>query len=591
MKSQDQLHNNKKLGEWHSTAICGNDIASSCLYVSALSLLWAGPMAPICLIAVAGVLWLFRSIYGEVVGALPLNGGAYNALLNTTSKFKASLAACLTILSYLATAVISASEASHYGTALLTNLFGTQITHSHIVIATVTILWIFAALTIRGIGESANVALVVFVFHLLTLSSLILLGSIKVWQNGLDVFIANLNSPPPNISSFPIFFGFAAAMLGVSGFESSANFVEEQEDGVFQKTLRNMWLIVTFFNPVICVLALALVPLTEVRDNQEALLAHMGQLSSGNTLSALISLDAALVLAGAVLTSFVGVTGLVHRMTLDRCLPQFFLSKSRYGTYYLIIGTFFILTSLLVILAPNVATLAGVYTISFLAVMALFVVGNVLLKVKRNRMPRTVQASWLALFIAFLTVIAGIVGKIIVDSDSVGIFCIYFLPTVLVVVVMLWRIPILKTAIYAVRLINANIRALSDSLTRRMEKTIDQINAQSIVYFTRGDNLPLLNEAMMYVKQNEATDKIKVVTVVNDPSEIAPNLKTDLEFLDKVYPEIHIEFVVQIGKFCPKLLRELSEKWQIPLNFMFIGSPGAHFSHRLAELGGVRVII
>jgi hypothetical protein len=49
-------------------------------------------------------------MYGEACTALPLNGGAYNVLLNTTSKIVASLAACLTILSYTATAVVSASE-------------------------------------------------------------------------------------------------------------------------------------------------------------------------------------------------------------------------------------------------------------------------------------------------------------------------------------------------------------------------------------------------------------------------------------------------------------------------------------------------
>lgn len=53
-------------------------------------------------------------MYSEVGTALPLNGGAYNALLNTTSKATAALAACLTILSYIATAVVSASEASSY---------------------------------------------------------------------------------------------------------------------------------------------------------------------------------------------------------------------------------------------------------------------------------------------------------------------------------------------------------------------------------------------------------------------------------------------------------------------------------------------
>jgi len=89
------------LSQLPATAICGNDITSSCLYVSALAIVYSGRLAPIALLLVAGVLYLFRSIYAEVVGALPLNGGANNALLNTTSKYRASVAACLTILSSL----------------------------------------------------------------------------------------------------------------------------------------------------------------------------------------------------------------------------------------------------------------------------------------------------------------------------------------------------------------------------------------------------------------------------------------------------------------------------------------------------------
>ena len=108
------MHSPKKLGQLAATAICGNDITSSCLYVSALTVGYAGPWAFVALAMVAGVLYLFRKIYGEVVGALPLNGGAYNVLLNTTNKTNASVAACLTILSYMATAVISATEAMHY---------------------------------------------------------------------------------------------------------------------------------------------------------------------------------------------------------------------------------------------------------------------------------------------------------------------------------------------------------------------------------------------------------------------------------------------------------------------------------------------
>lgn len=50
---------------------------------------------------------------------------------------------------------------------------------------------------------------------------------------------------------YAILYGFSAGLLGISGFETSANFVEEQKPGVFPKTLRNMWYIVTLFNPII----------------------------------------------------------------------------------------------------------------------------------------------------------------------------------------------------------------------------------------------------------------------------------------------------------------------------------------------------
>ena len=48
------------LGQLPATAICGNDITSSCLYVSALATIYSGRWAPVALLMVAGVLWLFR---------------------------------------------------------------------------------------------------------------------------------------------------------------------------------------------------------------------------------------------------------------------------------------------------------------------------------------------------------------------------------------------------------------------------------------------------------------------------------------------------------------------------------------------------
>jgi len=44
-------------------------------------------------------------------------------------------------------------------------------------------------------------------------------------------------------------------------------------------------------------------------------------------------------------------------------------------------------------------------------------------------------------------------------------------------------------------------------------------------------------------------------------------------------------------RFGPDLINRLSGEWKIPVNFMFVGSPGDHFPYRIDELGGVRLII
>ncbi len=64
----------KRLNQWLATGICGNDITSSCLYVAAIAAVYAGVLAPLVLLMVGVVLYLYKKIYTEVVEALPLNG-------------------------------------------------------------------------------------------------------------------------------------------------------------------------------------------------------------------------------------------------------------------------------------------------------------------------------------------------------------------------------------------------------------------------------------------------------------------------------------------------------------------------------------
>jgi amino acid transporter len=589
----NRLRPQKKLGPWLSTAICGNDITSSCLYVSAIACYYAGALAPIVLLTVGVVLFFYRKIYAEVVEALPLNGGAYNCLLNSTSKLPAALAACMTILSYLATAVLSGKTAVTYLTNLIPSL--------EVISTTIFLLAFFAILTIIGIGESAAVALVIFVLHILTLTSLCVFGILPL-SGGLEIFQANWAEVPKNGDRLIIalFFGFSASLLGISGFETSANFVEEQKPGVFRKTLRNMWLAVLFFNPLISFLSLNLIAVDEIGVNQDYLLSHMGKMLGGNTLRSVVVVDAFLVLSGAVLTSYVGVSGLIRRMTLDQCLPQLLLKQNkRRGTYHRIIILFFLLSSsILLVTRGHLLSLAGVYTISFLSVMSLFALGNILLKVNRKELKRTSRAGWITVLIGLIASASGIVGNIFIDYKYLLYFLLYFIPTVIVVSIVYTRIKILKSVVH---LDNQILRKIGGINNQFMEKIfiwrsvvvdkIMEITSQNVMVFTRGGNLPKLKQAFDYIVKNEDSKKVYVVYLINEKNdEVARQIKADLEVLDRAYPQIELEFICREGTFGPEAVREFSNELRIPINNMFVCAPESKHSFDIQDLGGVRVI-
>lgn len=574
----------KKLNELQSTAISGNDITSSCLYVSALTIMYAGQYAWISLLVVAMVLFLFRKIYGEVVGALPLNGGAYNVLLNTSSKRVASLAATLTVLSYMATAVLSGSEAMHYLNQLIPSL--------NVMIATIVVLGIFTMLTIAGIGESAIVAVIIFLVHLVSLSVLVIAGIWFIANTGFDTLHLNWATPVKSGGILTaLFLGFSAAMLGISGFESSANFVEKQEPGVFAKTLRNMWAVVSFLNPLIALIIIFVLPLASVGEHQESLLAYVGEITGCKWLAYLISVDAVLVLCGAVLTSFVGVSGLVNRMTLDRILPNYFLKQNKRGSHYRIAIAFLLLcVSVLVATNGVLTSLAGVYTFSFLSVMALFGIGNLLLKVKRKKLPRPEYAPVFAVLVAISFIIIGFWGNLILNPSSFKTFIYYLIPAFMVVLFMLNRSSIISAMLVAVDSVFRPLRKMSVISNRKLRQMYRKVHSQEFVFFTKRDDVSILNKVMQYVQANETTKKLKIVNVMK-PGDDNEKLKVDIEVLDRAYPDIDIEFIEMVGEFTPQLIEELSQQWNIPKNFMFIASPSDRFSYRVADLGGVRLIM
>jgi amino acid transporter len=621
----------KLLGSLMATAICANDITSSCLYTAAFVAELAGVYAFISLLMVAVVLYLYRWVYGEVGCALPLNGGTYTLLLNTTRKWLAALAGVFSFLSYVATAVVSGASAIQYGGILWGNTDPTALT--------IALLALFCILTLLGVTESAVVAVIIFVVHLATLSALIISCFVYFVQNP-HILADNWNAsdavPGGRTVIEGILLGFGAGMLGITGFETSANFLEEQKPGVFLVTLKNMWIAVTVLNPSISFLAFTVLPSHAVREATGSLLAEMGRRATGSEVFyIIIAVDALLVLSGAVLTGYVGVVGLVSRLCMDRCLPHFLLRRNpwTHTHYFIVIGFFAVCTSLVYAVGgvSNITVMEGVYTVAFLSVMSFFAIGNMIVKYARNNLPRDVRASWPCVLGAFAGTTCALLINVIFHPLWLLWFMYYFLGTAIFIFCMFQRIRLLRffaffstivlDALHDYGLIYSNKRSArtsaatgaADSAPTAVDRQYENFRAkwrlkigtymrrvagQRIILFIRSNDVFKMNKALQYVRENEESFNVLFVHVYeedpeSDEMELRMNsMRSNLHFLDESYPTLKLDLVFVRGTFNSVTLDRIGKLFSVPRNFMFMTCPGSRKESTLkvADFAGVRII-
>ena len=136
------------------------------------------------------------------------------------------------------------------------------------------------------------------------------------------------------------------------------------------------------------------------------------------------------------------------------------------------------------------------------------------------------------------------------------------------------------------------VQHLSRGISNTVVKKMEDISSLGIIFFADGNEDPAtLNRAMLYVRQNELTKRVRVVHVYKNREDVPEHLERNLKLLDEVYPEIRIELVLAQGNFDPKTIQEISKRYRVPQNYMFIGHRSQNFPYRLEELGGVRLIV
>jgi hypothetical protein len=82
-----------------------------------------------------------------------------------------------------------------------------------------------------------------------------------------------------------------------------------------------------------------------------------------------------------------------------------------------------------------------------------------------------------------------------------------------------------------------------------------------------------------------------VVHVYEEEAGVPLHLAGHLKLIDRLYPQLRIDFVAVRGIFGPEIVEAISRRMGVPKNYMFIGTPGDRFPHRIEDLGGVRVVL
>jgi len=573
------------LSWWLAAAIVGADIGTSVFYSTGIVGHIVGYAAPLMILLVCLLMWLFKFTYEEGCAASPFNGGAYMMVLQTVGRRMAMVVGALTILSYLATAAVSAISGAHYLDSFdAVNKWPIE----HLVaVSTIPVLF-FGFLNIIGIKEPAKIVLAVATFHFSLLLVLDFYGLAIAFSTNADfgrIFQGITVLSPQNIVH-----GFAAAFLGITGFEAAAQIVEQLKPPTWL-TLRKVYLVVVALvgitAPLTSYLCIILLTPQELKMYSENLLSALAIKEFGHTGLVVLILDACLMLFAAVNTAYAGCIGLCTTMAKQGNLPGFFLRRwaddapwplSKYksrmpflqGYPNCALTFMFVTIGMILLLKGEVKALAEVYGMAFLAVMMSFCLGVILL---RARMPLKVARSpyrtrWIMQVGDLSMPLPAILGLIALTIAEVVLFI--YAEDARILGISIFLLVLMVTAFYRLGVLEGRLQHLPDlRLGLGKFQNTDELpeNLPTYVLCTAGAkarNLTVLlldlleheepgeKEVVIFHAEQEAARRGIVFELLQRvvSQQVAPKFKDrDLILTVKVLPETLIDGMIQLKRY------------------------------------------
>ena len=373
-----------------SAGIVGADIGTSVFYSTGILFPIVGYIAPFFVLTTCLAMWIFKRTYEEGLAMSPRNGGAYSMILRTLGRRTAVAAGALTFVSYLATAAVSSLSGSYY----ICSLFSPDTPLSTVVLIAFIPILFFGLLNTKGLKEPAKIVTGIASFHFVFLFIIGIWGLIYLLINFQDLNLGKFLTVfegDTKITLPLLAYGFAAAFLGITGFESAAQIIESMKQPqmkTLEKLYKTVILAVSFTAPLISFTCLALLTPEEVDQNINHLLSGLTYKLGGTPLKTLLVTNAAFTLFAATNTALVGFVGLATTMAKNGNLPQTFLKRilhkypSMEGYPYIIFPFVVITMGMSALVAGEVEIAAKVYEIAFLGVMVSFAIGVLLMRNK-----------------------------------------------------------------------------------------------------------------------------------------------------------------------------------------------------------------
>ena len=199
------------------------NVGSSIYYALGLVAAYALGLTPVVFMLAGGLFALTAKTYAEGASMFPEAGGSSSFARHAFNELVSFIAGWALSLDYILTIAISAFFVPHYLGA-----FWPALTHPPgDVIGGIIVIALLAWLNIRGIGESANLNLILAVLDLATQVLIICIGAVLVLNPSLLVHQVDLGTMP---TYSHLIFALSLAMLAYTGIETVSNMAEEAVD-------------------------------------------------------------------------------------------------------------------------------------------------------------------------------------------------------------------------------------------------------------------------------------------------------------------------------------------------------------------------